>query len=404
MIPDLLLAAALGLLVGLQREWSKSRVAGIRTFPLIAVFGALVGGLSDPYWVAVPAGLLAVGGLLVAADFAKMRSGDPDPGLTTEMAALVMYGAGVAVSRDLVLPAIVVSGLVAVLLQFKEKLHSLAGGMREADARAAARLTLIALVILPALPDRAYGPYGVLNPFRIWLMVVLMVGISLAAYVSYRLLGTRAGGWAAGLLGGLISSTATTATYAERAAQPGLRSSSVAVMVTASAVMFLRVLIEIGVVAPAAFVKTAPPIALMMFVMLTLAWWTQRNAEAVQSVPEEPPSTMRTAIAFGLLYALVLFAAAAARQLFGETGSVVVAALAGLTDVDAITLSTIHLVESGVLSTDLSWRLILIAVLSNLVFKAGLVGVIGRGGPLRSIAPYFAVAGGCGVGLLIFWK
>jgi len=404
LVQDLLIAAALGLLIGLQREWSKSRVAGIRTFALITLFGALVGGLAEDFTMAVSAGLLAVAALLVVANVAKIRAGAPDPGMTTEFAALAMYGVGVAVTRGQVLPAFVVTGCVAVLLQFKEPLHAFASNMQEADIRAGARLALIALVILPALPDQGYGPYGVLNPFRIWLMVVLIVGISLAAYVSYKLLGARAGSWAAGLLGGLISSTATTTTYAQRALDPARLAGSTAVIVTASAVVFGRVLLEIGVAGPAVFAQTAPPIAVMMFVMLVLAYLSQRKAVSMEPEPEEPPSTMKTAIAFGLMYAIVLFAIAASRRYFGSAGMFAVAALSGLTDVDAITLSTVNLVESGGLASELGWRLILTGILSNLVFKAGIVAVVGRAKALRAVAPYFAAALICGTLLMFFWR
>lgn len=404
MVQDLLIAAALGLLIGLQREWSGSRVAGIRTFPLITLFGALMGGIADDFTMVVSAGLLTVAALLVVANIAKLRDGARDPGLTTEFAALAMYGVGVAVTRGEVLPAIVVSGCVAVLLQFKEPLHSFASSIGEAEIRAGARLALIALVILPALPDQGYGPYGVLNPFRVWLMVVLIVGISLAAYVGYRLLGVRAGSWAAGLLGGLISSTATTTTYAHRALDPARLAGSTAVVVTASAVVFGRVLLEIAVVGPAVFAQTAPPLALMMGVMAALAYLSQRKAASVDPEPEEPPSTMKTAVAFGLMYAVVLFAIAASRQYFGNSGMFAVASLSGLTDVDAITLSTVHLVDSGGLASSLGWRLILTGILSNLLFKAGIVAVIGRARMLRAVTPYFAVALICGTLLMIFWR
>lgn len=403
MVVDLLIAVALGLLVGLQREWSKSRVAGIRTFPLITLFGAVVGMLSNDFAGAIPAGLIAVVALLVVANVAKIRAGEGTPGLTTEFAALAMFAVGVAVARDLLVPAIAATGSVAVLLQFKKSLHSLASGMEEADLRAGGRLTLIALVILPALPDVDYGPYGVLNPFRVWLMVVLIVGISLAAYVGYKLLGVRAGAWAAGLLGGLISSTATTTTYAYRALEPRRIAASTAVVVTASAVVFARVLLEIGVVAPRVFAVTAPPIAVMMGVMFLLAVACQRNVQSMEAEPTEPPSSMRIAIAFGLMYAVVLLAVATAKQYLGNTGLFFVAALSGLTDVDAITLSTVHMVDSGELRAELGWRLILTGALSNLAFKLGIVGFVGRLPALRAMAGYFAVAFVCGLLLLVFW-
>lgn len=404
MVQNVLIAVALGLLVGLQREWSKSRVAGIRTFPLITLFGALTAGLSsDVGPLIVPVGLIAVVTLLVVANASKIRAAEGTLGLTTEFAALVMYAAGAAVASGFLLPAIVVTGLVVVLLQFKESLHGFVSHVDEADLSAGARLVLLALVILPALPDAEYGPYGVVNPFRIWLMVVLIVGISLAAYVCYRLLGARAGSWAAGLFGGLISSTATTTTYAQRARDPKRLLASTAVIVTSSAVVFGRVLLEIAVVGPQIFAATAPPLAIMMLFMVVLAVYSQRRVTWAETAPEEPPSSIRTAVAFGLMYAVVLFAIAASRQYFGRTGLFVVAAFSGLTDVDAITLSTVHLVDSGGLRPDLGWRLILTGILSNLLFKVGIVAVVGRAAALRAVAGYFAAAFGCGVLLLIFW-
>jgi uncharacterized membrane protein (DUF4010 family) len=176
------------------------------------------------------------------------------------------------------------------------------------------------------------------------------------------------------------------------------------VIVTASAVVFGRVLLEIAMVGPAVFAQTAPPIAVMMVVMLALAYLSHRKVASMEPEPKEPPSTMKTAIAFGLMYAIVLFAIAASRQYFGSAGMFVVAALSGLTDVDAITLSTVHLVESGGLASDLGWRLILTGIMSNLVFKAGIVAVIGRAKALRAVAPYFAVALICGTLLMIFWR
>ncbi|MBI1358333.1 MAG: DUF4010 domain-containing protein [Acidobacteria bacterium] len=406
-IEDLLIALALGLLVGLQREWSKSRIAGIRTFPLITLFGALTSTLAQTTggWI-VGAGLLAVTAMLVVADIAKMRSGAADPGLTTEIAALAMYGVGAAVAADMVVPAIVITGSVAVLLQFKQQLHAFVARIEEADLRAAARLALIGLVILPAMPDVAYGPYGVLNPFQVWLMVVLIVGISLGAYVSYRLLGAEAGAWAAGLLGGLISSTATTATHAQSSRQEPTRSPlALAIVVTASAVVFARVLVEVAVVAPAVLTHAGPPLGAMLALMIGLAWLCQRRlsgaAEAVATAG--PPTGLRSAIAFGALYAVVLLAVAFAKAHFGNQGLYVVAALSGLTDMDAITLSTVQLIQAGSLKASVGWRLILVGALANLCFKAGLAAAVGTASLARGVAAYFGVAVAAGALILAFW-
>ena len=406
-IEDLLLAVALGLLIGLQREWSKSRVAGVRTFPLISLFGALAGELSRDFgaWT-IGAGLLAVTAMLIVANVAKLRAGAGGPGLTTEMSALVMYGVGASVAVGYVTPAIVTTGLVAVLLQFKEQLHGFVGRIEESDLRAGGRLALIGLVILPALPNEAYGPFGVLNPFRIWLIVVLIVGISLAAFVAFRLLGPSAGSWAGGLLGGLISSTATTASYAQSSGADNRGDRvSLAIIVTASAVVFARVLAEIALVAPGAFGATAPPVVAMMLVMMALAYVCQRR---LAGSPDElnavaGPAGLRTAIGFGFLYAFVLLAVAVAKTYFGDQGLYVVAAISGLTDMDAITLSTMELINTGGLETATGWRLVLVASMANLVFKGGMVATMGSRWLGRQVAWYFATAIVAGGLILVFW-
>lgn len=407
LVLDLLLALALGLLVGLQREWSKSEIGGIRTFPLITVFGALAGILAGYLgdWT-VGAALLSVAAMLVLANLARPHTGPVDPGLTTEVAALVMFGVGVAVSQGIVGPAIVVTGSVAVLLQLKSELHGFVARIEEAELRAVSRLVLIALVILPALPNREFGPYGVLNPFEVWLMVVLIVGISLVAYVSYRLVGAQAGVLVTGLLGGLISSTATTVTYSQKARKERSHlGAAAAVIILASAAVFGRVLFEVAVAAPSVLPGVAPPLLVMTGVVAALAWAALRRShrEPPPPVDHEPPSTLRSAIVFGLLYAVVLLAVAAVREHFGEGALYGVAALSGLTDVDAITLSTSRLIESGRLGPETGWRVILVGTLANLAFKAGIILTAGGGKLFRWVLPYFVAAALAAVLLLALW-
>lgn len=407
LVVHLLLALGLGLLIGLQREWSKSELAGVRTFPLISVFGTLTGILAERAGVwTVAAALLAIAALLIIGNLAGIRAGSADPGLTTEAAVLVMFAVGVAISQGLIGPAIVVTGAVAVLLQWKSQLHGFVARIEEAELRAVSRLVLIGLVILPALPNQDFGPYGVLNPFEIWLMVVLIVGISLAAYVAYRLFGARGGVLATGLLGGLISSTATTLTYSQKAREESISTAmSGAVIVLSSASVFGRVLVEVSVVAPGALPEVALPLLAMTGVFAVLAWMALARCgrEPLPERDRQPPSTLGSAILFGLLYAVVLLAVAMARRHFGQGGLYTVAAASGLTDVDAITLSTSQLIRSGTLAADTGWRVILIGALSNIGFKAGIVFAV-SGGPLfRWLLPYFAVAWAAGALLVALW-
>src|SRR3954452_15044707 len=270
---QLAVALGLGLLVGLQRERMDSAIAGIRTFALITVLGAAAAQLGQVFggWV-VAVGLLAVAGLVTAGNLSRLPQGKADPGQTTEFAALVMYGVGAWVVVGSMEQAVVLGGVVAVLLQLREPLHQFAGKIGEQDIRAIMQLVLISLVILPLLPDRAFGPYGVLNPYQVWWMVVLIVGISLLGYVAYKLFGGQAGTVLAGILGGVISSTATTGSYARRTKTepgicrrakkaPGTARLAARVVMIASAVVFVRVRAEIAAAAHGSFLALAPPLA-----------------------------------------------------------------------------------------------------------------------------------------------
>ncbi len=231
LIPDLAIALGLGLLVGIERQRHAGSVAGIRTFAMITLLGALAAALGTVAGnVVVAVGLGAVAALLITGNLLMLRSDTQDPGMTTEVAALVMFAVGAMTVAGYRIQAFVVAGSVALLLHWKRPLHGLVRALGEADFHAVMRLVLIGLVILPMLPDRAWGPYDVLNPFRIWMMVVLIVGISLAAWVAMRLFGARAGTIAAGALGGLISSTAATVGYARRA-RAGAGTGPIALMI-----------------------------------------------------------------------------------------------------------------------------------------------------------------------------
>lgn len=407
-IESLTLALGLGLLVGLQRQWSAHHLTGIRTFALITVLGALLGLLSQTLgpWLLV-AGLCGVTALLIAGTvLAFAGRQEEEVGLTTEVAALVMYAVGVALADGQTELGLIIGGGVAVLLQWKQPLHTLVGRFGEPDIRAIFNLVLIALVILPILPNRSYGPYGVLNPFEIWLTVVLIVGISLGGYIAYKFFGARAGTLLGGVLGGMISSTATTVSYARRTRHAEEAVGLAAFVITvASTIVFGRVIFEIAVVAPELLSKVAPPLVVVMLLMGVLAlvmYWT-RGGDAEQVPLDKDPSQLKAAVLFGLLYAVVLFAVAAGRQWLGNRGLYLVAAVSGLTDMDAITLSTAQLIKRGEVEVDTGWRMILLGSLSNLVFKGAAIAVLGHWRLLRRVSIVFGIVLLCGVLLLLFW-
>ncbi len=415
---ELAIALGLGLLVGMQRERAAAPLAGFRTFALAAVLGTLCGQLGRVFGAWLPAaGLLALAGLLVAGNLRAARAsrdggdhldsdGEP-PGLTTEVALLLLYAVGLALAAGWREAAIVVGGGAAVLLYFKPELHGLAKRIGEDDFRAIMQFALISLVILPSLPDRTYGPYDVLNPQKIWLIVVLVVGIGLAGYIGYKLLGERRGALVAGLLGGLVSSTATTVSYARQSREaPAAAPAAALVIVLASGVVFVRILVELAVVSPTLLRAAALPVGLLFALCLLLAagLWrlSSRDDEGGELPAQENPSQLKPALLFALLYAVVLLAVAFVRERFGGQGLYAVAVLSGLTDVDAITLSTGQLVASSQVPPELGWRVVVTAALANLVFKAGTVAVLGGRALLARVGVCYAAVLAAGALLLAF--
>jgi uncharacterized membrane protein (DUF4010 family) len=399
------LALALGLIVGIQRERSKRDIAGIRTFALITLFGAVLALLAKDagIWV-LAAGVIALAAILVTANVYSIKAGTDSAGVTTELAALTMFGIGAVLMFGYTMPAVVTGGVVALLLQWKEPMHRFAHSFNEGEARSIFQFVLLALVILPLLPNRPFGPYEVLNPFEIWLIVVLIVGISLAAYLAYRLFGARAGTLLGGILGGLISSTATAVSYSRQTRnQPDLAAMAAIVILIASAVVYARILFEIAVIAPGLLPHTLIPLSVMLGFMSALGiamFWRVRN-EPVPEQEQESPGQLKAALAFGALYAVILLLVAAVREHFGSGAIYGVALISGLTDVDAITLSSAQLFNSGRLEASTAWRVILLASLSNLVFKAGAVIVLGNRAVSLRVAIYFGLSIVLGAMLLL---
>lgn len=221
--------------------------------------------------------------------------------------------------------------------------------------------------------------------------------------MAYKLFGAKAGTVLSGALGGLISSTATTASYARRTKDtPDTARLAALVIMIASTVVFARVLVEIAAVAPGQLREMGPPLGAMLgvgIVVSLIAWFFGRAEDG--ELPEAGnPAELKAALIFGALYAGILLAVAFARERFGTAGLYTVAAISGLTDVDAITLSTSRLVAGG-LDPSTGWRAILLAALSNLIFKGGIVAVLGSRGLFARVALLFGLA--LGGGGLILW-
>jgi uncharacterized membrane protein (DUF4010 family) len=398
---------ALGLLLGLQRQRTHATIGGIRTFPFIALMGTVCGRLAVIHggWV-LAAGFLSLAALLVTANLLRMRVGEIDPGLTTEVAALLLFGIGALLAAGDMALAAMLGGLMVMLLHLKKPMHDFAAAVGDEDMRSIMLFVVISLIILPVLPDRYFGPYLAWNPFSIWLMVVLIVGISLSGYVAWKFLGHRSGAVLAGMLGGMVSSTATTVSFARRtAADPSLAPLGAFVITTASCVSMLRVIVEIAATAPGHLVPLAAPVATLFAVSAAAALLLYRMSrrEAVSLPEQKNPAGLKAAMVFGGLYALVLVAVAAAREQFGSAGLYTVAAISGLTDVDAITLTTSQLAQRGQLEAATASRTIVIAVMANVAAKFVMVAIAGSWPLTKRMAPAFGLALLAGAFVICWW-
>lgn len=401
---QLVVSLGLGMLIGLQRERSDRSIGGIRTFPMVTLFGTVSGQLAQTHGgLILAAGILALAALTFLPNLPRFRL-NGGSGMTSEIAVLLLYALGAFLVTGPIYLVVVTTGAVALLLHWKQSLHRFAGAIGDADMQAIMRFVLVSMVILPILPNETFGPYHALNPFEIWLMVVLIVGMSLCGYVAYKLFGAKDGIWLAGLLGGVISSTATTVSSARRTRiSPETAALAGLLIMIASTVALLRVLVIIGLVASGAFPDLCLPLAAMlgtMMVLSAIAYFCVREDSSV--APDQGnPAELRPAIIFACIYTLIKLAVAATREHFGKSGLYVVGAVSGLVDVDAITLSTARLVAAQELGAETGWRIILVAAMSNLGFKAGAVAFLGTGKLFRQVSLLFGaslIAGG-----LILW-
>lgn len=401
------IALLLGLLVGLQRERAEAHMPGLRTFPLITIFGAVAALLGSHFggWILF-AGLLGVTFLLFFPNWFRMHSESPDPGLTTSVAVLLMYAVGAALMVLRIEIGIALGAGVAVLLQFKPEMRRFAERLGSDDIKAIMQFALISGIILPVLPNQTYGPYEVLNPFNVWLMVVLIVGMSLAGYIMYKFWGQDAGILVGGVLGGAISSTATTVSYAQRTReQPRLAGSAAVIVMIASTVLFARVFVEVSLVNAEMLENGLVPLCILAALTLAPALFVwQRVHRHPEPMPEpKNPTHLRPAIIFALIYAVMLLVLAAVKDWVGSAGLYPVAAISGLTEMDAITLSIARMsLEDKQLVTE-GWRLIAVAAVTNMLTKAVLAGILGSRELQWRLVAMFAIPGAGGLALAFLW-
>jgi len=400
-----LTSLAIGLLIGMERERSPGSRAGLRTFALVALFGTLTAMLSEKATPWLLLGGLMIVGLMTVAAYFRVKDDSADPGTTTVIAILICYGLGATVWYHNEKLAVMLAIITTMLLYFKAELHGITEKLSRRDLISILQFAVLTFIILPILPDQDFGPYEAINPHQIWLMVVLISGVSLAGYVALHLVGKHHGA-VLGLFGGLVSSTATTLVYARRSVEnENFVSLAVVVILIANLTVLIRLAIVSAVASPAIVPQLLPVLGsgFALGAAVTIYWWRRLNHQEGLSVPEiKNPTEIRAAATFGLIYGIVLLLSSWLSDVAGSSGLYGVALVSGLTDVDAITLSSLRLYETGKLQATEAITAISLGIISNIVFKLGLVCFIGSALLARQcISGMLATAVGIGLALLI---
>lgn len=391
LLKALLVSASLGALLGLERQWSGERenpaadtVAGARTFAIWAALGTLCAWFAQNhqtgFFLAGFAGMV----LLLALFLYRRAARDRDIGLTTGAVGLATYLLGGLVWHGQSKAAVVITVTMVVLLASKEWVHGLSRKFSRTDVYQALQFAAVTGIVLPLVPDNPYGPYGAFNPFKIWLMVVLVSGLGFAGYVAVRVFGEDRGIAMTGLLGGLASSTATTLAMSRQShARPETGRVCALAVVLACTVMLVRVGVLVGVVSPSLMAQTAPGLILTALPGLLFAAWSWRHfphpagSAPAPSAEVRNPLSLRVAIQFAILYALIVLLVRWAQAGFGGAGLYVASFFSGLTDLDAISLSLAQMQQGGSVAAEQAGRALLIAAGANSLLKAGMSAALG---------------------------
>jgi uncharacterized membrane protein (DUF4010 family) len=395
-------ALAIGFLIGLQREYAyggpgREIFAGERTLALMGLVGCTAAMAADVLaspWPFVGI-IFLIGALIVVVYFVSAWRGQV--GLTTEVAALVAVLTGALCYWDYLALAAALAVATTVLLSLKLEMDIFVQRITREDVYATLKFAVITAIVLPVLPNQAFGPppLDVLNPYEIWLMVVFISGISFLGYLLIKTVGARQGIGLTGLLGGLVSSTAVTLSFAERSQRETELAKPFALAVTiAWTMMFPRIIVEVAALNTALLRVLWLPMAASALVGLAYCiylYLSQRTREE-GGVVVSNPFELGPAVKFGLLYAVILLVSKAALTYLGNTGVYLSSILAGLADVDAITLSMAELSRvAGGVDLITAERAIVLAAMSNTVVKGGIVLTSGSPALRRAVLPGFVL-------------
>jgi uncharacterized membrane protein (DUF4010 family) len=377
-ILGLLIAALGGAAVGLERQWSghaegpSARFAGIRTFTMLGA----VGGLTGLLWAAgttAPAAILFAGAVIIVAA-AYLAGSRQDIDGTTEVAALVVLAAGVLAGIGSIRLASGIIAIATLLLVEKSRLHALVKRIDDVGLRSGVRFAVMALVVLPVLPPGPYGPLGGVRPRELWALVLFFSGLSFAGYLARRLVGPGHGYLVTGLLGGLVSSTNVTFTFARTSrSEPAIDRALAIGAVGANAMLYPRVIVATALLNPAVVGPLAPYLAppAAVAALVAAAGARRSSSTTAPEIAQQNPLQLGAALQMAALFQVVLWGVYVARDLWGASGVFTSAAVLGLTDVDALTLSMAREVAQAV-SVEVAAAAIAIGVLTNTAMKLAL--------------------------------
>ncbi|OWW25412.1 hypothetical protein B4Q04_07270 [Zobellia sp. OII3] len=376
-ILGVLISMGIGLIIGLEREYNKLKdqgFAGIRTFPIVAILGFTLENLSDKFTVWLLIVGLASFILFLAFNHIYQKQEEYSKGLTTNLALIATFILGVMVSAEYYRDAVATSVILVTLLSLKTRFRTVISNITSEELFAFIKFSIIALLILPSLPNKSYGSNGLLNPFEIGSIVVIVSFLNFIGYFLVKYVGSKRGILLTAILGGLISSTAVAWSYASRSEEsPELSKKYAAGIIIASAIMFPRLAFLVYIFNSALLTYLALPFTLLTLICLVVSLvLIQRDTKKPDTnIKLGNPLNILNAIGFGAIYVVILFAVFYSNKFFGESGLYYSALISGLADTDAITIS----MAKFSLDTDklnLASLVIIAAVLSNMLVKLGI--------------------------------
>jgi uncharacterized membrane protein (DUF4010 family) len=397
----LAVALGVGLIVGVERGWNTRleaggmRPAGLRTFALVALLGgvlAAVGGTGN--YIVLAAGLLVLGAFTIGV-YVMTAGSTQDFGMTTEIALVSTFALGALAVIGAPFEATAAAIVMALVLGLKEEVHKVILGLERHELLASLQLLLIAAVLVPLLPARQMGPWDAVNPRIVGMLVLLIAAMSYTGYFAVRVLGSRLGLMLTALFGGLSSSTAVTVAYARRSlAATSHQALFGAGIALAAAMMTPRVAVELAVVNPTVLAGMWPVLAVLALVPLigvALINYRHASVDVPHDVKLSNPLQLRAALVFGVLLSLLFIAGRVIEINLGDAGIYAMAAIAGLVDVDAISLSLAEAARHE-LDVTTAQRGIVIALLVNTAVKAALAAALGGLPMLRYATGVLAAA------------